>query len=214
MRREFAPNPAIRWQLICDEDSAEPVELLEDESGNGALGMRLALFRLRAPAAFSGDSDHALARAGSPLGLGIVQLALGGLSLLPLFAAEIRLIDLDDAAQQIVVVFHHVADAPAKEPSGLLADAKMFCQCLTLGNALARCGHEIEGRELLLQRQMRALEGRAMCDAELAVAGVAAQALARPNAPRQPLRNAGIPGHSASGRLQDAPSRLRHQESA
>ena len=30
--------------------------------------------------------------------------------------------------QQIVVVFHHVADAPAKEPSGLLADAKMFCQ--------------------------------------------------------------------------------------
>jgi hypothetical protein len=43
--------------------------------------MRLALFRLHAPAAFSGDSDHALARAGSPLGLGIVQLALGGLSL-------------------------------------------------------------------------------------------------------------------------------------
>jgi hypothetical protein len=117
MRREFAPNPAIRWQLICDEDSAEPVELLEDESGNGALGMRLALFRLRAPAAFSGDSDHALARAGSPLGLGIVQLALGGLSLLSLFAAERRLIDPDDAA-----------DALAKEPSGLLADAKMVCQ--------------------------------------------------------------------------------------
>src|ERR1700740_1639841 len=100
MRREFAPHPAIRWQLICDEDSAEPVELLEDESGNGALRMRLALFRLHAPAAFSGD-DHALARAGSPLGLGIVQLALGGLSLLSLFAAERRLIDRDDAAQQI-----------------------------------------------------------------------------------------------------------------
>ena len=63
-----------------------------------------------------------------PLGLGIVQLALGGLSLLSLFAAERRLIDRDDAAQQIVVVFHHAADAPAKEPSGLLADAKMVCQ--------------------------------------------------------------------------------------
>src|ERR1700751_2439607 len=51
---------------------------------------------------------------------------------------------------------------------------------LTLGNALARCGHEIEGREPILQRQMRALERRAVGDAELAVAGVAAQVVRSP----------------------------------
>ncbi len=123
MRRELAANPAVRGQFIGDENRAGAVNIAEHEVRNGATAMGAALGGAGASAAFGGNNRHALARAGAAHGLIIVMVALARLSFRPLLAAKAGFIHLDDSAQKSISVIHHPADALAKKPRGLLANA-------------------------------------------------------------------------------------------
>lgn len=70
----------------------------------------------------------ALAGARAPGRVVNIRIAPAGRSVPARLAAGIRCIDVDDAIQQAVLVFHHAADALAEKPRGLLADAQMLGQ--------------------------------------------------------------------------------------
>ncbi len=170
--RELAPDPAIGRKLVGAENGLADIEVVQDEGGDGALGMGLALGGAGTASAFDGDCHHALAGAGSPGGLIVVRVALGGLAPLALLAAEVCFVHLYDAAQQPVLVLHHAADALAEEPCGFLADAEVFAQ-LDRRDALAGSGHQIEGGEPRPQWQMGSFQRGAMRYLEFGQAGIA-----------------------------------------
>jgi hypothetical protein len=153
--------------------------------------------------------DHLAARAAASSRLLIVGITPRSGPLAP-FAAEIGLVDLDDAAQQTVFVLHHATDTLAEEPSGLLPDAEVLGE-LHRRDPFARCGEQIESGEPCAQRQMRAFKGCAVQDGELVATGGATPIMSPTDAMR-PADNTAprADGTLASEPLQGAPSSSRH----
>jgi hypothetical protein len=143
----------------------------------------LARFARGLSAAFEGRNDHRLAATAASLELVAVIVPLG--FLVPLaFAADVRLVGLDEPAQEPRIVLHHGADTVSKKPRRLLANAKMARQC-DAGQPLAGYSKQIQRREPRPQRQVCAFEWRSKSGCKFGVAGFALVVVLSPASERQ-----------------------------
>ena len=99
------------------------------------------------------------------------------LVLVGFLAANIHLVDLDEAPQDGRIVPAGFAEPLKHEPRGLLRDPNLLRQ-LKAGNALPGRDQQIHGVEPLVQRDMAALEDGRGADGEVRLTGVAAVAAA------------------------------------
>ena len=108
---------------------------------------------------------------------GVELLAL---VLVGFLAADIHLVDFDDAAQDAGVIAASFAEPLEHEPRGFLRDPNLLRQ-LHRRDALAGRDEQIHGVEPLVQRDMAALEDGRGANGEVRLAGIAAveAALAR-----------------------------------
>lgn len=101
------------------------------------------------------------------------SVKLLALVLVRLFAADVRLVNFDDAAQLVELVAACLAEPPEDEPSRLLGNADLLGE-LHRGDALACRNDEIHRIDPLMQRNMRPFEDRAGANGEILLAMIAA----------------------------------------
>ncbi len=119
------------------------------------------------PAAFAHPEDRLLADGAAPCVQPLVPV------LVLLLPADVRLVDLDDAAQLVEVPAARFPEPPQHEPRCLLRHADLL-RDLHGGNALAGGHNEVDRPDPLVQLDVRPLEDGPGADRELLRASPAA----------------------------------------
>src|SRR5579862_141025 len=123
--------------------------------------------RYRAPAAFAHAENRRLAdRTASRVQLFVIVLV-------GLFAADVRLVDFDDAGELAEILTASLAKTTEDEPCGFLGDAD-FLGKLHGRDALARRDEQVHRVNPLVQRNVRPLEDRSGANRKILFALVAA----------------------------------------
>src|SRR3990167_8571315 len=154
-RAFVAVDRAARLNVLVDRPVQRGDIHVPDMQGDGA------------PSTFTHPEDGGFSH-GTPPALQALGLVLGSF-----LAADVRLVNLNDAAQHLQVRAARLAQPPEDEPCGLLRDADFLAE-LERADALTRGDEQVHRVEPLVQGNMGPLEDGPGPDGEVLFAGVAA----------------------------------------